>query len=1568
MTTIHELLAEYAALSPDTKTKGLLFERLVQKFLQTDPLHAATYDEVWLWNEWPGRAGKADTGIDLVARERYTGHLCAIQCKFYDPAHSLQKSDIDSFFTASGKIGFTSRIVVSTTDKWSQHATEALNDQQITTIRMGVDDLENSEIDWSKYSFSNPDSIALVSRKKLRPHQSEALNDVINGFDEGDRGKLIMACGTGKTFTSLRIAETLVQPGGSVLFLVPSIALLSQSLKEWAAQSAHQIRAFAVCSDTKVGKNLEDYSVNDLAFPATTKSPQLIAAVNAGSNPEGLTVYFSTYQSIQVINEAQVAGLPEFDLIICDEAHRTTGVKLAESDESNFVKVHDADYIRAERRLYMTATPKIYGEAVKTKAKDASAELTSMDDVSKFGPEFHRLGFGEAVERDLLSDYRVLVLAISTDAVSSEFQQQFQLNGELKIDDTARITGIYNALAKRGVEGLGDDKADLAPMRRAVAFSRSIKDSQKVAGLLNANGSVPELLTDVWNPLVLEAQHVDGTMNVLERNTRLDWLKAESEGNATRILTNARCLSEGVDVPALDAVIFLNPRDSQVDVVQSVGRVMRKAEGKQYGYIILPIAVPAGVEPAQALNDNANFKVVWDVLRALRAHDERFQAKIESIDLNKGKPDDQIQVISEPGFRSSDSDAPGDGQPTQTPLDLSALDWREAVYAKIVEKVGERQYWENWASNVADVASKQTARIGLLLDSSPEVRDEFDRFVKGLQDNLNPSVTEQDALDMLAQHLITQPVLDALFEDFSFAAHNPVAQAMQGMLAVLQGANLEAETEGLEAFYDSVRKNVKQITDAGGKQTFLKMLYQRFFAVALKKASERLGIVYTPNEIVDFILHSVEHVLRTEFDSSIAAKGVHVLDPFTGTGTFLTRLMQLDLIPDADLPRKYREELHANEINLLAYYVAAVNIEEVYHSRMGGNYVPFTNILLTDTFQMTEADDELDAGGIFEANNQGVINQLAQHIQVVIGNPPYSKGQADANDENANVKYVSLDTSISNSYIARSSARLTTSLYDSYVRAIRWATDHTANQGVIAYVINGGFIEGNAASGLRRSLMDDFASVYVLNLRGNTLTAGEHARKEGGQIFGSGSRATIAILLLVKDGARRADEVSYYEVEDYLSRAEKLDLLHQFVRSANVPWRDIRPNESADWRNPRNPEFQGFGPLAANESSSGEHSIFRLRSSGLKSNRDSWVYNSSALSVEHSVKQTIETYHSDLERSKDIPAHSLHRTRDSRLISWDGTLEARFARRAQLSYDPKAILEGVYRPFQKQTVYFDRQLNNSVYRLPELFPTQQGNLGIYVNGFHASSAPACLMVDLLPNLDLFGKGGQLLPRFSFKVSPPDPNQLLPVDIATERIDNITDEILADYRKSFGAEVSKDDIFYYVYGILHSPEYREKYAADLKKMLPRIPKAKAFKEFAGAGKELADLHINYETVEQYPLEEIATGSNLLVTKMRFAGKRPNVDKSRIVYNEDVTLAGIPDEAHEYLLGSRSAIEWILERYQVKKDKASGIVNDANDWGLEHGNPRYILDLLKSIVTVSVETVRIVKALPTLDVID
>lgn len=1585
-TPVRRLLSQYAGLARDTREKGSLFERLVRAFLVTDSFYSGRFDEVWLWQEWPGREGKVDTGIDLVARERYSGKLTAIQCKFYGPTHVVQKSDIDSFFTASGKEGFDARIIVTTTDKWSKHALDALVDQQIPTVKVGIDALEASEIDWSEYSLTRPDEMERVPRKSPRPYQQEAIADVIAGFETSDRGKLIMACGTGKTFTSLRLAEAIVPPGGSVLFLVPSIALLGQTLREWSAQREVPQRAFAICSDVKVGKVEEDYSVSDLSFPATTNTSRLLKAVDESAAPaDGITVYFSTYQSIEVVARAQEAGVPEFDLVVCDEAHRTTGVTAAGGKgESSFVRVHDESFIKAKKRLYMTATPKIYGEAVKSKAKEAAAALISMDDESLYGPVFHRLGFGSAVERGLLTDYRVLILAVDEGTVNETFQQAFAAQGELNIPDAARIVGIYNGLAKRGIAGLGDATSDLRPMHRAVAFSRSIKDSKHVTALLDGfTGESVEALTHTaptfstasqdeaaaslraTDDLTLHSRHVDGTMNAMERTALLDWLKSTDAGEEEcRILTNARCLSEGVDVPALDAVIFLNSRDSQIDVVQSVGRVMRRSAEKDYGYIILPIAVPAGVEPEKALNDNAKYKVVWDVLRALRSHDERFEAKIEQLDLNRTR-DPQIQVIGFGDFAGRKTE--GSIESVDSPLDFSVLgtEWRDAIYAKIVDKVGERDYWDNWAANVADIAARQEARIRtLVVGADARLSEDFGVFVKALQDNLNPAVNTDQAIEMLAQHLITGPIFDALFEDHAFSASNPVSETMQLMVELLQGENLETETAELSSFYDNVKRSVRGITDSSGRQTTIKRLYEKFFGVAFKKTSERLGIVYTPNEIVDFILHSTDAVLREEFGTSLSDEGVHILDPFTGTGTFIVNLLQSGLIRPEDLLRKFRYELHANEVVLLAYYVAAVNIEATF-ADLHGSYEPFPGIVLTDTFQTTEEDDQLDGSGVFEDNNKRVVEQNQAPISVIVGNPPYSVGQTSGNDNNQNLKYKTLDARIAATYAARSTATNKNSLYDSYIRAIRWASDRIGDRGVVAFVSNGGFVEGNTADGIRKSMQDEFDTIYLLNLRGNQRTSGIQSQKEGGKVFGSGSRATIVVYLLVKNPDATEKHIWYHDIGDSLTREEKLTRLSTAQDISAMGWTSIPAGHEGDWMLGRDLRFARFRPVAS--SVPGE-SMLDDYVRGLETGRDAWNYSSSQTDLSASTRLLVETFNSLVSGDQDESLD--HPTR----ISWTSTLRTRLERRMAIDSSDSDPTDSSYRPFTRQHT---SRLRPLIHRpgVLRLFPPGSSQWGITMTSPSTHfPAFAALATDLVPDLHLLDTG-QFFPRYTVTTKSPD--QIDVYDVTEDRRrDNVTDESLDLYRALYDQSVTKDEIFYFIYGILHSPDYRERYAADLKKMLPRIPNlanAADFHAFAKAGQELADIHLDYEQVAAYEGLELVWADSASAShpaalrvekKMRYGGKPGAWDKSVLHYNEHLTIRGIPLEAQEYLLGSRSALDWIIDRYYVRTDKASGIVNDANKWGDEHGNPAYILDLIRSIVSVSVETVRIVKSLPPL----
>ena len=1616
--TIHDILKRFREEAAHNRDLGDKFERLVTAFLTHDPLQAERFSDVWLWTEWPGRGNQPDTGIDLVARDRYTGEYCAIQCKFFAPGHKVQKIDLDSFFTASGKKPFTSRMIVATTE-FGIHAEEALVNQQPPVQRLRVEDLEASAIDWEKFSFSRPDKTLLRPKKKIRPHQKSALETVMQGLAAAERGKLIMACGTGKTFTALKIAEEFAKgkkpwhgdgytSGGRILFMVPSIALLSQSLLEWATESEMGMHCFAVCSDTAVGKSsdTEDMRLHDLPFPATTDSRKLAGQMNAFAGKRPLTVVFSTYQSIQAISDAQTKyGAPAFDLVVCDEAHRTTGVTLAGTDESHFVKIHNAEYIKATKRLYMTATPRIFSESSQAQAEEKEAIVCSMDNPELYGEELHRLGFGEAVGSGLLADYKVMVLAVDEKFVSKAFQSQLSVAGELSLDDAVKITGCWNGLSKRmakAVDG-GDLSGDDAPMRRAVAFSRSIKDSKRLTELFQ---NVVKQYTDnalasggIENPLSCEVDHVDGTMNALVRSHKLDWLKANTDGDGIicRILSNARCLSEGVDVPALDAVMFLNPRNSVVDVVQSVGRVMRISKGKKYGYIILPIGIPADVSPEEALKDNQKYKVVWQVLQALRAHDDRFNATVNKIDLNKKRPEN-IQIIGVSGGDAEGSGVAHDisvGQAVQIPLpNFPHLEeWRDAIFAKIVLKCGDRRYWESWAKDVSAIAARHVTRIEALVEGADaQHRKEFDKFLSGLRKNLNPGVSESDAIEMLAQHIITKPVFDALFEGYEFTKKNPVSKSMQAMLEILEKQALEREQKSLDKFYASVRERAEGVDNVEGRQRIIIELYDKFFRNAFPRTADRLGIVYTPVEVVDFIIRSADVALRQEFGVGLSDRGVHILDPFTGTGTFIVRLLQSDLLKPKNLAYKYEQELHANEIILLAYYIAAVNIEEAYHRRASsGGYKPFEGIVLADTFQLREGTGQFDQ--TFQENSKRATRQNEIDIRVIVGNPPYSAQQDSANDGNKNVGYPALDERIRSTYAVDSGATNAKNLYDSYIRAIRWASDRVQDKGVVCYVTNGSFIDSNNMDGLRKCLTDEFSSIYVFNLRGNQRTSGETSRQEGGKIFGSGSRASIAITLLVKNPVKRNErKLFYHDIGDYLSREEKLAIVSEFQSVAGIPWKQITPNNSQDWINQRDPAFDKFLSLG-DKSSAAEKSIFANYSQGILTARDAWAYNFSKEALADNMGRMIEFYNKQvrgfIKYSSNLPPPANVETRqkrvdefvdnDSTKISWTRGLKNGVGRGDNYSCREDAPTPGYYRPFCRQWLYSDRQFNEYVSLMPMIFPRESiKNLGICVGGIGANKEFSVLLTDCLTDYEMISKG-QCFPLFTYeKIEEVAQPSFFNVGDKTihngyYRRENITDDILVEFRRMYsaprGAEISKEDIFYYVYGVLHSPEYKKRFEANLKKMLPRIPYARDFWAFSKAGRELAKWHLNYESVDPYPLGqggELDMGDPAMyrVQKMQWAKKGKEVDKTSIVFNGRIQLTGIPLEAYGYIVNGKSAIEWVMERYQLSVDKDSGIENDPNDWTVESGDPEYILNLLKRMVSVSLETVKIVESLPAL----
>ena len=1428
MSALNTLLEQFEKATLSQRDKGTSFENLIIKFFQFEPYYKSQYTNVQTYAQWVdehgssfGLVNKTDAGIDLVLTSN-TGEFHAVQCKNYSADYGIQKTDIDSFFTASGKQWFSHRYIVTTTNKWSKNAREALTNQQIPISVINLEDLENSQIDWSQFHIK--DTPVLKAKKGLRPHQQNALKNVESRFNDGEtRGKLIMACGTGKTFTALKIAEKMAGKGKRVLFLVPSLSLLSQTLREWNQDTETPLINFAVCSDSDVGKKHNEDSVlanlSDLQFPATTNAKSLANAVHVveqKNKQQTMTVVYSTYHSIDVIHQAQSQhNLPEFDLIICDEAHRTTGATFDGENESAFVRIHDADYIKGAKRLYMTATPRIYGEAAKT---TEGVVLYSMDDETHYGKEFFVLTFSQAVSDGLLVDYKVIVLAIEESHIQRQIPNVLtDGNNELKVDDAAKIVGCWKALSKYGLNS--EEGALYNPMRRAVAFCQVIEKEYKGSKHKVSSKLIAEMFQAVieeyqqaertallkHNPdlklppqltMTCQAEHVDGGMNAGEKESKLQWLKAP-EGlpeNTCRILSNVRCLSEGVDVPALDAVLFLTPRNSQVDVVQSVGRVMRRAEGKQQGYVILPVVIPAGVEAEEALDKNENYRVVWQVLNALRSHDDRFDAMINKLEFN-GKDTQKMEVIaiadkivpkannnkSRKKARGGDViGRPNPPAPVQETLQFEIGEIERALYAKIVKKCGNRHHWEDWAGDIAKIARTHIDSINAILENpaNEAERTAFEAFAAELRDDLNNAVSDEEIVEMLAQHMITKPVFDALFSDYSFAEHNPMSRAMQKVLDLLQQKNLHKERNTLQSFYDSVHLRASGIETAEGKQKIVVELYDKFFRNAFPRMTERLGIVYTPVEVVDFIIKSVEDVLQHEFKSSLQDKGVHILDPFTGTGTFITRLLQSGIIPRDRLPEKYQNEIHANEIVLLAYYIAAINIESAYHGILAGNidgnvsddvpYVPFEGICLTDTFQMYEKGDMLDE--MLVDNSARRKRQKALDIRVIIGNPPYSAGQESANDNNANIEYPHLDTRIRETYAEHSAATNKNALYDSYIRAIRWASDRIGQQGVIGFVTNAGWVEANTADGLRKCLAEEFSSLYIFHLRGNARTSGERRRKEKDNVFGQGTRTPIAVSILVKNPqAEKQGRIYFHDIGDYLTREQKLETIAELGSINDITerqgWQEIIPDEFNDWLNQRDPNFDNYISLG-DKKDKNALVVFENYSSGIKTNRDAWCYNFSDGLLRQNMQSMIGFYNSEVTRfqaaCKGLPENRQSETkdfinRDETQIGWSGGLENDFAKQKLHTFESENIVTSLYRPFTKTNFYYDRPFNERTYQMGYVFPNIQSanvdNQVVYLSGLGNSGKDfSALITNVIPDLNMQHSGGQGFPKDLYEFS------------------------------------------------------------------------------------------------------------------------------------------------------------------------------------------------------------------------
>ena len=1359
------------------QARGRAFERLMQAALTRHPdvYGPRRFAHIWRWMEWPDREAHgygADIGIDLVAQQtpEAGGGLCAIQTKAHIDGR-ISKADVDSFISASAGSAFSARLLVLTSPMTAQARTMVERASPRCEV-LHRSDLESWPVNWEE-CLEDPSELRFTPppRHTPKPFQAEAVAKVVEGLAADDRGRLVLPCGTGKSVVSLWIAEEQAGVGGRVLYLVPSIALMNQTMREWARQRHPDIahRYIGVCSDTRAGHAAEDAPLAELAMPVTT-DPGRIASQLAVTDSTAMTVVFCTYQSLSLIADAQAGGdpqaeIPPFDLVLCDEAHRTTGIedtKLAKKGTTGsrtitpYSFIHDPNRVRARKRLYMTATPRVYTEAARRRADEHERDFDvySMDDPAVYGPELYRMSFGDAVEGGHLTDYKVLVIAVAENPVLDAYDSIIiDDDRPFSIHDAVRFAGCWDGLADpTTTTAEGRVTGALSPQdaaRRVIAFTNRIRNSQLVETYWNpvveavaaavhartASGADdPELLK-------CDVRHVDGSKNALERADTIAWLRHGDPDGACRIVTNARCLTEGIDVPALDAVIFLEPKQSQIDVIQAVGRVMRRAEHKDVGYVILPVVVPSG---ASLLDDQvlsgSDFKAVWKVLKALRSHDERLDVAINTADLTGRLPISILPsgVCSKCGRADAECKCEQDrGSGIDDKVSQPRLPFEHAIASRLVAACGDRQYWDRWGREVARITGTITEHVRAAVSADPDLAAKFERFGSQMEATIGGSLPSGDLSVLVAQHVVTMPVFDALFAGSGFADRNPISAALNELLDEFKAADirLRDETVSLDRFYDSVRNRLSGAADSDARLKIMLEVYESFFKEAMPDEITRLGIVYTPVELVDFMLRSVDAVLRQEFGRGLTSKDVHILDPFTGTGTFINRLLTQNnsngepLIADEDLERKFVnthnplvpggsvQEIHANEIVLLAYYLAAIKIEEGYRDRTG-SYEPFSGIVLTDTFSHDPAS--LPGTGTIGYNSARARQQNELPIQVIIGNPPWSAGQKSSGDDSPRPSYPDIEQRVRDTYgswhrkvTGRGAGPSSGNLY---VEAFRWACDRLDVQdddrqrgGIVAFVHPNSLSNAPSLAGMRAALREEFTDIYVVNLRGDAMKSGDEYRREGDKIFGQGSRNGVQLTVLVRNPGKdltKPATLHYLEVPEYSRRDEKLSWLADLCDVTDSRFNAVPINDAHDWVNLTDDSFDELLPVCEVGPIAGRgDTIVAKHARGLATSCDAYVYAFSRQVLIAKTQALIGAYERArraLERGASFEDATINDELET--IKWTHTLKNSIKKGLAIEFDESRVREVLYRPFTKIWLYEDHRILSQAKATSDLFP------------------------------------------------------------------------------------------------------------------------------------------------------------------------------------------------------------------------------------------------------------------------
>ena len=856
---------------------------------------------------------------------------------------------------------------------------------------------------------------------------------------------------------------------------------------------------------------------------------------------------------------------------------------------------------------------------------------------------------------------------------------------------------------------------------------------------------------------------------------------------------------------------------------------------------------------------------------------------------------------------------------------------------------------------VPELGEKLAALIETERQNNPHFREAFTNFHQQCQASINPNLSIAAVEEMLIQHLLTERIFATVFKNRDFTRRNIIARDIEKVIDVLteHALNRDQFLQSLDPFYVAIEKTAATITDFSQKQGFLNAIYEQFFQGFSVKVADTHGIVYTPQPIVDFMVQSVEHILQTEFNRSLSESGVNIIDPFVGTGNFIVRVMQaLDPI---SLERKYTAnppELQCNEVMLLPYYIASLNIEQQFYAATN-RYAPYEGICLVDTFEMAE---ERQIQMFTPANTARVEKQKQTPMFVVVGNPPYNAGQVNENDNNKNRPYETMDKLIKDTYAKDSKATLRNKLYDPYVKAIRWALDRIGEEGVVAFVTNNSFLDGVAFDGMRKHLADDCDAIYILDLGGNARMG---LQVSDANVFGI--RVGVSINLFVKNRENSSESplIFYYRTDDLWNRKQKFDFLNEREHAGRIEWQNVQPDVRHTWLTEGlHTEFDTFMPMGSKEAKAVKGApvdvIFKTYSNGVKTNRDAWVYNFDRTVLTENIKRMIENYNAEVARwvqrtDRETDLDDFVGSDDTK-IKWSRDLKVKLERGTTPEYTEHKVRTALYRPFTKSNLYFDRTMNDVVSVFPSIFPTPETETENQVIWLKVGKEWPMfgLMVNQFPD-QLPQGGSQCFPFYTYD------------EDGTNRRENITDWALAQFQTHYRDDtITKWDIFHYNYGILHHPDYREKYAANLKRDLPHIPFVNDFWEFAKAGARLSDLHVNYESQPEYSnlkfIQNQKVPLDWRVEKMKLSK-----DKTSLVYNNFLTITGIPIKAFDYRLGNRSALEWVIDQYRVKTHERSGIVNDPN----RTNDPQYIVKLIGKVITVSLETVDIVNELPALD---